>query len=100
MAQQKQNRLGTMRLWFQHLASLSGLRIWHCHELCCGSQMQLRSDATVAVVYPTAVALIGPLAWEPPNAAGMALKSKKRKKDKGPNSLFCMWISSFPSTPG
>ena len=29
---------------------------------------------------PAAVALIGPLAWEPPNAAGAALKSKKKKK--------------------
>ena len=26
-----------------------------------------------------AVALIGPLAWEPPHAAGVALKSKKKK---------------------
>ena len=27
-----------------------------------------------------AVALIGPLAWEPPNAKGAALKKKKKKK--------------------
>ena len=32
------------------LASLSGLRIWHCHELWSRSQMQLRSGIAVAVV--------------------------------------------------
>ena len=31
---------------------------------------------------PVAVALIGPLAWEFPCAAGAALKSKKKKKKK------------------
>ena len=31
---------------------------------------------------PTAVALIRPLAWEPPYAVGVALKSKKKKKKK------------------
>ena len=30
---------------------------------------------------PAAVALIGPLAWEPPYAMGAALKSKKKKKE-------------------
>ena len=29
---------------------------------------------------PAAVALIGPLAWEPPYAVGVALKRKKKKK--------------------
>ena len=48
-----------MRLWVQSLASLSGLRIWCCHELCCRL---------------AAVALIGSLAWEPPYAMGVALK--------------------------
>ena len=31
---------------------------------------------------PTAAALIGPLAWELPYAAGATLKSKKKKKKK------------------
>ena len=30
--------------------SLSGLRIWCCHELWCRSQMQLGSQVSVAVV--------------------------------------------------
>ena len=31
---------------------------------------------------PAATALIGPLAWEPPCAAGVALKDKRQKKKK------------------
>ena len=49
VVQQKQIRLGTMRLWVRSLASLSGLRIWRCHELWCRSQTHLRSDVAVAV---------------------------------------------------
>ena len=70
MAQQKRIRLGVMRLWVQSPASLSGLRIGHCHEL-----WRRSCDAV-------AVALIVPLAWEPPYAAGAALKSKKKKRRK------------------
>ena len=49
MAQWKPIRLGTMRLWVQFLASLSGLRIWHWRELRCRLQMQLGSGVAVAV---------------------------------------------------
>ena len=52
-------------MWVQSLASLSGSRIRHCHEL-------WRRLA--------AAALIGPLAWELPYATDAALKSKKKKK--------------------
>ena len=38
---------------------------------------------------PVAVALIRPLAWEPPYAAGVALeKIKKKKKEKKYTSVF------------
>ena len=67
MAQWKQIPLGTMRLWVRSLASLSGLRIWHCRELWCRL---------------TAVALIQPLAWEPPYAAGVALKRPRKEQKK------------------
>ena len=40
-AQQKRIWVGTTRLWVWSLASLSGLRIQHCWELWCRSQMQL-----------------------------------------------------------
>ena len=49
MAQWKQIRLGTMRLQVQSLASLSGLRIWRCHELWYGLQTWLASGVAVAV---------------------------------------------------
>ena len=67
MAQQKRIRLGTMRLWVQSLACISGLRIQCCHELW---------------RRPAAVPLIGPLAWEPPYATGAALKRKRKKAEE------------------
>ena len=72
--QGKRIRLGTTRLWVRSLPSLSGLRIWHCHALWCRSQTWHGSGMAVAV------ALIPPLAGEPPYAMGAALK--KREKDK------------------
>ena len=50
VAQQKQIRLGTMKLQVQSLASLSGLRIWYCRELWCRSRMRLRSGVAVCGV--------------------------------------------------
>ena len=40
---------------------------------------------------PAAVALVRPLAWEPPYAVGLALKRPKTKK-KTKNSYFCILI--------
>ena len=41
--------LVSMRMWVWSLASLSGLRIWHCHKLWCRWQTWLRSCFAVAV---------------------------------------------------
>ena len=84
MVQWKHIQLVTMRLWVQSLTSLSGLRMQRCLELWCRSQtrFRLRSGVAVTVVWPAVVAPIRPLAWEPPYAAGTALKSKKKKKKK------------------
>ena len=49
VVQWKRIQLGIMRLRVPSLASLSGLRIWHCRELWCRSQMQLRTHIAVAV---------------------------------------------------
>ena len=49
VVQQKDIRLGTMRLQVPSLASFSGLRIQHCPELWCRSQGRLGSDTAVAV---------------------------------------------------
>ena len=43
VAQWKQIQLVSMRMRVQSLASLSGLRIWHCCELWCGLQTWLGS---------------------------------------------------------
>ena len=50
VAQWKWIQLGTMRLQVWSLASLTGLRIWHCCELWWRLQMWLRSCIAVAVV--------------------------------------------------
>ena len=69
-----------MRMQVQSLALLSGLRIWHCHELWCRSQMQLRSHVAVLWCRLAAAAPIRPLAWEPPYAVGAAREMAKRQK--------------------
>ena len=51
VAQWYQTQLVTMRMWVQPLALLSGLRIQHCPELCCRSQMWLRSCLAMVVVW-------------------------------------------------
>ena len=63
MVQWKRIRLETMRLQVRSLASLNGLWIQRCHELW---------------RRPAATALIQALAWEPPYAAGVALKRQNK----------------------
>ena len=48
----------------------------------CGVGCRCGSDLTLLWLWyrPAAVALIGPLAWEPAYASGAALKIKKKKK--------------------
>ena len=84
-----------MRTRVQPLALLSGLRTRHCRELWYRLQMWLGSCIAVAVVYRlAAVAVIQPLAWEPPYALSAALKSKTKqnKKPKNPELLnICVY---------
>ena len=49
VAQRNRIQLGTMRWRVRSLASLSGLRIWRCHELWCRSQTWVRSGVAVAM---------------------------------------------------
>ena len=62
--------LVTMKTQFRSLASVSGLRMWHCNELWCRAQ-----------IWRCCVCGIGipPLAWELPYAAGVALKRHTKK---------------------
>ena len=82
MMQQKQIRLGTMRLWIQSLASFSELRIWH--SVSCGGGCRRSSDLALLWFWcrPAATAPMRPLAWEPPYAVGAALEKGKKKKPK------------------
>ena len=50
----------------------------------CGVGRRCSSDLALLWLWrrPVATALIGPLAWEPPYAVGMALEKAKRQKDK------------------
>ena len=48
----------------------------------CGVGHRRGSDLVWLWCRPVAVALIGPLAWEPPYAASTVLKSQKKKKKK------------------
>ena len=71
VAQWKRIWLVSRRMVVQSLASLSGLGIWHYHELWCSSQTWFRSRVAVAV------AAIWSIACELPYAMGVALKRKK-----------------------
>ena len=54
----------------------------------CGVGHIRSSDAVLQRCRPAAIAPIGPLAWEPPYAAGVAIKSKKQKH----KTLFFMLV--------
>ena len=79
-----------LSLWgYYRLASLSGLRRWHCQKLWHGwklwhrSQMWLGSGVAVVVLQASAPALIWSLAWKLPYAARAVVeKKKKREREK------------------
>ena len=73
----------------ESLPLLSGLTVRRCRELWCRLQTRLGSRVAVALALwrrPVATALIQPLAWEPPYAAGAAQEitatTKRQKKKK------------------
>ena len=68
-----------MRMQVQPLASLSGLRIWHCSG--CGVGHRHSSDLALLWLWrrSAVAALIQPLAWELPYAVGAALKRAGKK---------------------
>ena len=75
-------RLVSMRMWVPSLALLSGKGSGIA--VSCGVGHRCGSDSTLLWLWrrPAAVAPIRPLAWEPPYAAGMALKRQKDKTKK------------------
>ena len=75
-----------MKFWVQSLALLSGLRIWCCPELGVGHRRG--SDPALLWLWCglAVVAPIRPLAWEPPYAVGVALKSKNNNNNNNNNN--------------
>ena len=90
-----------MGMWDHSLASISGSGIWHCHELWCRSKTWLGSLPCCGCGRPAAAALIWPPAWELPNAAGAALKRKKKKTYLGKKkSRTYGCVNNFCTTSG
>ena len=78
MVQWKRIQLGTVHE-VQSLALVGGLKIRQCMSCGVGCRCSLNPALLWLWRRPAAVALIQALAWEPPYAAGVALK---RQKDK------------------
>ena len=76
----QQTQLASMRMQVWSLTSISGLRIRHCPELWCRSQIWLES--CVAVVYASNYRSNWTLAWEPPYTVECGPKKTKRPKKK------------------
>ena len=94
MVQQKQIRLETLRLQVRSLASLSGLKIHCCSELCCRSQSQLGSNVAVAV------ALAGDYSSDETPSLETSIccecnpkkeKKKKKKKKERKKSVYVLY---------
>ena len=97
LARRKQMQLETMRLWVRSLDSLSGLRIQLCCELWCRLQTWLGACMAVAVVQVGSCSSNSTLAWEPPNAAGAALKKNPPKIKEG-IGLHRLYFCLLPGT--
>ena len=81
MAQWKRTQLGSMRTRVRSLALLSGLRMWHCHELWCGSQTLVRSDIAMPVVSAGGYSSDMTLSLGTSIYCRCSPKKKKEKKD-------------------
>ena len=90
VVQQKCIRLVTMRLWVPSLASLSWLRIWHCHEPWCRRH---GLDPAWPWLWCRLAVVDRPLAREPPYAVGAVLKIKKKKKKKKKGGVYSIVIA-------
>ena len=67
---------------------ISGLRIWHCHELWCRSQMWLRSGIAVALAVVQADSCSSDLNPSLGTSISCGCGPKKKKTKKQKNQLF------------
>ena len=74
--------LGTMRFRVRCLASLSGLRIWHCMSYDVSRRHGLSPELLWLRHRLAAAVPIGPLAWEHLYAKRAALEKAKRQINK------------------
>ena len=90
----KRRRPASTRTQVAFPASLSGLGIRRCHS--CGVGHRCGLDPTWLWLWcrPAAAAPNQPLAWEPPCALGVALKSQKKKEKKRSLRGACSLLSS------
>ena len=99
MAQRKQIRVGTMKLEVRSLASLRGLRNWHCRELWYRSQTQLGSYIAVAVAQSGSCSSNStPGLGTSILCGGSPKKSKKKERKRKKNHhqfKMCVFIMVF-----
>ena len=86
-----------MRTRVLSLASIIGLRIWHCHEFWYRLQTQLRSSVAVAV-FGSGSTLTQLLAWELSYEECVAKKKKKKKKSQGWNRCLHAVVANVMNT--
>ena len=79
-------QLVSMWMRVQSLALISVLRIQHCHELCCRSQMQLGSHIAMAVASSCS-------SNSTPSTTGAALKRKGKNNFLDYNLIFLIFQS-------
>ena len=85
-----------MRLRVRSLPLLSGLRIRRCCD--CGVGRRRGSDPALLRLWRrlAATAMIRPLAWEPPYAAGAAQEmAKRQKKNKQTKDIYTWKICNY-----
>ena len=94
VAPQKQTQLASRRRQLQSMASLSGLRIWHCPEVWCRLPWGLDPTSLWPWSRLASVALIWPLAWELPYTTAAAIKRKTKQTNQKKKRCIYMWNNS------
>jgi len=88
-----ESQLVPMSMWVQSLASFSGLRTWHCHELQCTSQTWIRSG--VAVAKASSCSSDSTSSLGPSICLGYDPKKQASKQTKRTNNWMLLITSSY-----